>query len=130
MENNQDKIKYSLLFFLLVLLDQASKAYVLKNISRLIFRNYNFAFSLVLPKPLIYLVYLALLSALVYWFVRKSEKTKTQYLSFVLIFAGALSNILERLHQGYVIDFIHIHTGVLNLADFYILAGIGMLIFI
>ncbi len=130
MKNNQEILKYSLLFFLLVAIDQATKFYVREHQTAIIFRNYDFAFSLVLPQALMYLIYLLLIVLLGFWFFKKVDKKAIHKLSFVLILAGALSNVVERIASGYVIDFIHIHTGVLNLADFFILMGVGLLIFI
>ena len=54
-------------------------------------------------------------------------------LAWTLIFAGALSNIAERLYLGYVKDFIYIDfyhwVGIYNLADGYIIVGIIILLF-
>ena len=56
------------------------------------------------------------------------------YFAWMLIFAGAASNIGERILLGYVRDFIYITfykwTGVYNAADFYILIGIVILLFV
>ncbi len=48
-----------------------------------------------------------------------------------LVLAGGLGNTLNRLFKGYVIDFIYFNikgSPVFNLADFYILAGIIMIL--
>ena len=52
-----------------------------------------------------------------------------------LIVGGGFSNLLDRLfHNGAVVDFVHIglgavRTGIFNLADVAIMAGIGLLLF-
>ncbi|MHB8870892.1 MAG: signal peptidase II [Candidatus Doudnabacteria bacterium] len=129
MKNIKEKIIYSFLFFLSFFLDQATKHFVFKKQSALIFKNENFAFSLRIPTPLMYLTYIVLLTLLTNWFVKKQNKNILDKFGFVLILSGAVSNISERLFNGFVIDFIHIHTGVFNLADFFIMLGIILLFF-
>ncbi|MDB4939773.1 MAG: lipoprotein signal peptidase [Candidatus Doudnabacteria bacterium] len=122
------------MFFLFVLVDQASKLWVIQHgscgeLACSYFKNDNFAFSLKVAHPIAYFIYAILLAALIVWFAKKKNKTTLINLSFVLILSGALSNIGERLVRGYVVDFIKIHTGVLNFADFFIIAGILILVF-
>jgi signal peptidase II len=50
-------------------------------------------------------------------------------LAWTLVVVGALSNIADRLMFGYVRDFIQVGSGYLNFADFYILIGVGLLLF-
>ncbi len=128
MKNIKELTKYSFLFFLLVIVDQWSKMAVYGKTPSRVFKNNNFAFSLNVPVPLMYGIYIVLLGALIFWFAKKQQKQLVTKLGFVLVLAGALSNILERVVRGYVIDFIHIHTGVLNLADFFIILGILVLL--
>lgn len=40
--------------------------------------------------------------------------------SLSIVFSGLISNILERLYQGYVVDYINFGIGVANLADIFI----------
>lgn len=47
---------------------------------------------------------------------------------FALIFAGALANLIDGIVDGAVIDFIDIGISTLNLADFAIMGGIGILL--
>ena len=116
------------LFLALVFFDQAAK-----HFAHNIFRNAVFAFSIPLPVWLIYFVYAGVVLAMVYY-------TATQYnffsftskIAWTFIFAGAVSNIIERIFLGYVRDFIYIHflqlTGIYNLADFFIIIGIVILL--
>ncbi len=129
MKNIKEKLVYFFLFFLFLYVDQFTKHFVLKEQSALVFRNENFAFSLELPSFLMYLTYVILLGLLLNWFVKKENKRILDKLGFVLIFSGAISNIAERILNGFVIDFIHIHTGVFNIADFFIILGILLLFF-
>ena len=57
----------------------------------------------------------------------------TQCFGLSLIIAGALGNIVDRLHYGFVIDFIDVHVGsyhwpVFNLADSAITVGVMILL--
>lgn len=117
------------LFIIFILADQFLK-YFIGNA----FRNSAFAFSLPVPTILIYLIYFVVVLGMVYY-VQKNQKDFSVYskLAWVLIFAGAASNIGERIFLGYVRDFIYISfykwTGVYNVADGYIILGIIILLF-
>ncbi len=124
MKSIKDKVLYSLLFFLFVIIDQVSKYFFSANE----FKNYYFAFSIRMPVWLMYFAYVVMLAALIFWFYKQRSKKVTVKLGFVLVLSGALSNIAERIILGYARDFIHIHTGVFNLADFMIIGGLVLLI--
>jgi signal peptidase II len=138
-------VKNNLKFFLagvgVILIDQASKYFAysigfgsfLSSLRPLlafqIFPNYNFAFSLRLPHFLIYVIYAALLAALLFWFWKQRNKSPHLKLGMALVIAGALSNIFDRLALGYVRDFIYIFWGnIFNFADVFILIGIILLL--
>lgn len=129
---------------LLIALDQFVKAYVFANLKQAVylcspdqpliglqlFLNDKFAFSLPVPVVIMYGVYAVILIVLVRFIATHSNAfTRMQVVSWLLIIAGALSNVFERALQGYVKDFIYIvGGGVLNVADFYILIGIALLL--
>ena len=117
------------MFFLLLFIDQYTKHFVLKEQGALVFRNQNFAFSIRAPHVLMYLIYILLLVSLLNWFIKKQNQNIWDKLGLTLVLSGALSNISERFLNGFVIDFIHIYTGVFNLADFFIILGIIFLFF-
>jgi signal peptidase II len=115
-------------FIALILFDQIAK-YFAHNI----FRNSNFAFSLPLPAWLMYLIYTAVLAAMVYYISKHNRNFSLAVkIAWTLIFAGAVANITERIVLGYVKDFIYITflkwTGVYNLADFFIIFGVITLV--
>lgn len=91
--------------------------------------NHNFAFSLPLPPWLMYILYAAILG-LIIWYIAKSFRrlSALAWTAWILILAGALSNIGERMSLGYVRDFIYIMSGIFNLADGYIIAGVAILL--
>lgn len=53
---------------------------------------------------------------------------------FILILAGAIGNLFDRIQYGYVVDFIHFHLEewfswpVFNLADVWISVGMGIIL--
>jgi len=117
------------LFAFLVLADQLSK-YFAKRISP----NHAFAFSLPLPVGIMYLIYALVLGGIIYYTWKNRENfSAPALLAWTLIFTGAICNVLERLVLGYVRDFIYITfsrwTGVYDLADFYIILGVLILLF-
>lgn len=115
---------WGLVFVFLIALDQLIK----NSVSRQ-FLNYQFAFSLPLPAWLMYLVYALILAGIIiYCFRNFSKFNQLQSLAWILIIAGAVSNIGERIILGYVRDYIYILTGVFNLADGYIILGIIILL--
>jgi signal peptidase II len=93
------------------------------------FRNYLFAFSLPIPQWLIFIVYGAVLYLIFQYLSRQYYSlNRNEKIAWVLVVAGALSNIGERIILGYVRDFIYIATGIFNIADLYILLGIIVLV--
>lgn len=96
------------------------------------FENAYFAFSLPLPIHVIYIIYfLALLLISIYVVKHFNSFLKKELFAWLLIFAGAISNIAERIIRGSVRDFLYIYGGgILNLADLYILFGILSLLYL
>ena len=119
---------FGLFSFFLVLSDQLSK-----HASHEVYKNYAFAFSLPIPSWIMYFIYTAVLAVLID-FVLKNGRGFTFFvkMAWTLIFAGAFSNIAERIIFGYVKDFIFITvltwTGVYNFADGFIIVGIIILL--
>jgi signal peptidase II len=76
-------------------------------------------------------VFLALIAALV---VFKRPAGRWQHLAVVLLLAGGIGNLIDRLfHNGLVIDFLNVgigpvRTGIFNVADMAIMAGFGILL--
>jgi signal peptidase II len=126
---------------LIVALDQATKALVRASISPaerhellpfLSFvnvHNRGVAFGFLggggLP---VLLVTLAALALLVTYFARHPERTLL-WLPTGLLLGGALGNLVDRLRQGYVTDFVHLpHWPSFNVADMCITAGVIALV--
>ncbi|MGI4749418.1 MAG: signal peptidase II [Janthinobacterium lividum] len=73
---------------------------------------------------------LLLLSLFGYVFIHIKQLNFIQLLSFSLIFAGGIGNVIDRLlHDRHVVDFMNmgfqnIRTGIFNIADLCITAGV------
>ncbi len=67
--------------------------------------------------------------AILYYFPRVPREEWALRLALCLQFAGAIGNLIDRLHQGYVTDFISVMTfAVFNVADASITIGVVILI--
>lgn len=131
------KIQIALILFLLFSIDIASKnfiinklpedgVYLFNKIGLEFHKNYGIAFGIniynILTITLSSIIIILLLIAF-----QKSLKLKKYNLNFFigLIIIGAISNLMDRILYGYVIDFITIYfLPVFNLSDLYIMTGI------
>lgn len=70
--------------------------------------------------------------AYTYW--KSLEQTATM-IALALVMSGGVGNLIDRIYRGYVVDFVHmgfvnLRTGVFNIADMAISAGVIMLLFL
>jgi len=75
---------------------------------------------------------LALLAALVYIII-KTDINKYVLLGIIMVVGGGIGNLYDRVIHGSVTDFMHIdfiifQTGVFNVADMSIMAGMGIIL--
>ena len=112
----------------LILIDQLTK-FAAEQLSWSVFLNDQFAFSLPIPIPVIFVIYFFVLLGMT-WYVYKTwiRFTVQQKIAWAFVFAGGLSNVLERIFLGHVRDFIHISNGVWNVADFFIMFGLVLML--
>jgi signal peptidase II len=140
MQMNKRKIILSILFSIaLIASDQALK-YLIRLNGGFYICNKDLAFGL----PFSLIIILIILAIIVLFFKIKKLKinkliencklkienlNRILFLSIILILAGALSNIIDRLLYGCVIDFIDLKFWpIFNLADIYITVGAIMLL--
>lgn len=74
-----------------------------------------------------------LLIGLVYYIFREARLNGWQIVALSLIVGGGLSNIIDRLAYGYVVDMLHLRvgglqTGIFNVADMAIMAGMFIML--
>lgn len=109
----------------LISLDQASKFLMQRFFLESVICNasgpWGFPFSL----PLLIIFSFGVLAILIRW----QQKQPSMEAGFVWIFAGGISNLIDRIFQGCVVDFIRIFSfPVFNLADIYLTLGVIFLV--
>jgi lipoprotein signal peptidase len=116
------------LTLILIVIDQLTKG-LAAQMGWSIFLNDKFAFSLPLPEIVMYSIYALVLAGMTWHLYSAWHRfSKLHRVAWAFVFAGGLSNIGERIVLGYVRDFIPIANGILNIADFYILIGLTLLL--
>ena len=114
----KNKTKLLFLFVALIFIDQISKHLSSNSIC-----NQNIAWSIPIAPAIFYFVWIVIIAGLVYIFLK--SKNIYQKIFLILIFSGAVSNIIDRLRFGCVFDYIDLkYFPVFNLADVYITVGI------
>ena len=113
------------LSFALIFADQFSK-YIIRTSGGFYFCNKNIAFGLAIPSLIFWLAWLTIIVLLFFALYKKYCTCNT--LPVILVLAGAISNAIDRLCFGCVIDFIDFKIWPLfNLADCFIVVGVIML---
>ena len=135
------------IFFLLILLDYSTKKLIFKLIDLHTFisvfpfmdithiHNYGISFGLfseILPTWIIIVVGSIFTIFIVFWMFRTSNLLEKWGL--LLIIAGAVSNLGDRIINDYVLDFIYMHYQdfywpAFNFADIYITIGLLIIIY-
>jgi len=116
-----------ILFTFLILADQLSK-YLIRHSSGFYICNFGVAFGIKIPDIIFWIFWLAIIFFILFGLYKKCFLHSTLYI--LLILAGAVSNIIDRLYFGCIIDFIDLKIWpVFNLADVFITLGVILLIF-
>jgi signal peptidase II len=96
-------------------------------------KNYNISFSLPFHGPILnalVTVIILLLILVIYKLILKEKKLNLKISLLTFILFGAISNMVDRLLYGYVIDYLELkYFTVFNLADAMISIGVLILIF-
>jgi len=141
--------KFSLIF-IVILLDQLTKYWVIKQLIYDVplrvnaFFNLNYqinqgaAFSLLTDYPamafwLFSSIAFTISFALLIWLYKTPTHKRLLMIGLNLIIGGAIGNLIDRIRLGHVIDFIQLHYGtyywpVFNIADSAICLGAALLI--
>src|SRR6185503_8340131 len=123
--------------FLLILIDQitklifSSRDFFVGPVHIHLVKNYGLAFSLnfgLLPN--LFLITAGLVFFIYYYWQHRKEFNWAGSWVFILIFAGALANIIDRLYLGFVRDFLDLGLGfTFNLADAFVVFGLILILF-
>jgi len=137
-----NKLNYLIIIIIFISLDQFSKIYIDLNLDKLLkkdlfiftielVRNYGAAFSIFSGNRL-FLSFISVVSTIIlsyFIFIRENKVINKFGLSFIL--AGSIGNGIDRILNGYVIDFIKIKFidfPIFNIADIVINVGVFILI--
>ena len=115
--------KLAFLFFVLIAVDQLTK-----NVFAFTsFCNKNIAWNIPVHTGIFYFVWIAIIAGLIYAFLK--SRNFYQKIFLLLILSGAISNMIDRIRLGCVVDYIDLKFWpVFNLADAYITIGVILLI--
>lgn len=106
---------------------------VIPNLLRLTYeRNVHGAFGL-FGNNAVLLIAMAIVVLVLFWYSFRdaAARSMTVRIAFGMIVGGAIGNIVDRLHYGYVIDFIdfyRIWPNIFNVGDSCITVGVGLLL--
>ncbi len=140
--NIRRPVLYTLIGLLIVFLDQFTKwlaidkarggFFVIPKLLKIeIYRNRGIAFGFSIPYfILLVLVILVLVFCLLELRKGLAKKNFLVVLALVPVIAGAISNLIDRIRLGYVVDILHFipTRSMFNLADIAIVVGVGMLV--
>lgn len=133
----------------LILLDQGTKLWALSSLKSIhnmtviegfldltFVENRGVAFGMFSGKRWLILLLTAVIAGMLLYFYHSLPRRK-EYApvraSIVLVLAGAVGNIIDRLFRGYVVDFFEFtffEWPVFNVADIYVVAGVILLMFL
>jgi len=120
----QKRIKLILVFVGLILLDQMVKLYFLKYQTGLILLNSGGAFGIANNFNFYKYIVSIILLLLIGIFIKLKIYDKFGW-PFVLIFSGAISDLIDRIRLGGVVDYIDLNIWPsFNLADCFIVIGV------
>ena len=139
------KVSIFISILLLILLDQAVKGYVIKEIplggmrrfipkvvSLTYLKNSGAAFSMLENQQWFFTIItlIAMGAAFVYLY-RHIKGSIWLLLGLTLIISGGIGNFIDRLRQGFVVDMFHLdfmNFAIFNVADIYLTVGVGLLL--
>jgi len=87
------------------------------------FHNHGAAFGLPVPSYFVILISAPII-LFIGWLLVHKETAAGDRLAYALIFAGAASNLYDRIVYGFTNDYLLLITGVFNLADVLIISGL------
>ena len=139
------KVSIFISILLLILLDQAVKGYVVKEIplggmrrfipkvvSLTYLKNSGAAFSMLENQQWFFTIItlIAMGAAFVYLY-RHIKGSIWLLLGLALIISGGIGNFIDRLRQGFVVDMFHLdfmNFAIFNVADIYLTIGVRLLL--
>mgnify|MGYP003083740505 FL=1 len=139
------KVSIFISILLLILLDQAVKGYVVKEIplggmrrfipkvvSLTYLKNSGAAFSMLENQQWFFtIITLTAMGAAFVYLYRHIKGSLWLLLGLTLIISGGIGNFIDRVRQGFVVDMFHLdfmNFAIFNVADIYLTVGVGLLL--
>lgn len=124
----QKKLKKYFVFFF-ILLDQLSKIFVLNLFPQIVVYNKGIAFGFLASEWWLAINLIIVGIVILLCHSGSGQLAEIESIGKILIIGGGISNILDRLFRGVVVDFIDLGVfPIFNLADVFICLGIGIMI--
>lgn len=139
------KVSIFISILLLILMDQAVKGYVVKEIplggmrrfipkvvSLTYLKNSGAAFSMLENQQWFFtIITLIAMGAAFVYIYRHIKGSLWLLLGLTLIISGGIGNFIDRVRQGFVVDMFHLdfmNFAIFNVADIYLTIGVGLLL--
>ena len=139
------KVSIFISILLLIILDQAVKGYVVKEIplggmrrfipkvvSLTYLKNSGAAFSMLENQQWFFtIITLTAMGAAFVYLYRHIKGSLWLLLGLTLIISGGIGNFIDRVRQGFVVDMFHLdfmNFAIFNVADIYLTVGVGLLL--
>ena len=126
------KIKHYIIGIIIIIVDQLSKVLMINKSITLIPNFFNFTYTENLggafglgKQQIIFLLSLILTIGIIIYLIKNKSKI-INYIPFILIIAGSIGNLIDRIFRGYVIDFIDVNIfnfPNFNIADICVVIG-------
>ena len=141
---NYKRIYFFILALIILLFDQITKYMIIYNYDYFIdknfilfsldyIKNYGAAFNIFSGSRIFLSTISIFISLILFYMIIRGKKTKSIYLcSYSLILGGSLGNGIDRLINGYVVDFIRLNYldfPIFNIADISINIGFFILLY-
>lgn len=119
-------IFWNLVALIFFITDRFIKIECRANRGILFFKNYNLAFGLPFPKNILIILMVVIILILFFYLIKSYNSGNISLIvPLTFIITGAISNLLDRLFYGYVLDYINISFfTIFNLADIMIAGGV------
>ncbi len=108
----------------LIIFDQTIKWFILHTNIVKNMCNYGIAMGIILPQSVFFVLWLVIMMVIVYFLSKKINQTFAVILPYIFILAGGVSNVIDRMMYGCVVDYIPLLSiSSFNFADALITIG-------
>lgn len=128
-EAGKKLVLFSSVTFAIIILDQIMKFLASRNICLFFSKNYGAAFSILQGQTWLFILVALFFVVLIIANYKKLPKQNYVQIAFALFLGGTISNLIDRLAFGYVIDYLDFKIFTNNIADIAITIGVIMIVY-